>query len=244
MLTCADIIAEKALRGVVAVTAGRGRVRVIFANAVQPLRPTPLLWVCSRSGVRVQGKSAALGLSIAAAIGFGYSNIFVTAPSPENLKTLFEFVFKGFDALAYVDHVDYEAVASTNPSFGKAVVRVNVFREHRQTIQFIQPEDAEKLSQAELVVIDEAAAIPLPIVQRLLGPHLVFMASTINGYEGTGRSLSLKLVTQLRRQSAAVAPATPAGRSAAIGPSKALSAAPSAADPWQGACCVWDEFAL
>ena len=30
-----------------------------------------------------------------------YSNIFVTAPSPENLKTLFQFVFKGFDALEY-----------------------------------------------------------------------------------------------------------------------------------------------
>ena len=30
-----------------------------------------------------------------------YSNIFVTSPSPENLKTLFDFVFKGFDALNY-----------------------------------------------------------------------------------------------------------------------------------------------
>lgn len=53
----------------------------------------------------------------------------------------------------------------------------------------------------ELVVIDEAAAIPLPIVKNLLGPYLVFMASTINGYEGTGRSLSLKLIKQLREQS-------------------------------------------
>ena len=42
----------------------------------------------------VQGKSAALGLSVAAAIGYGYSNIFVTAPHPENLKTVFEFIFK------------------------------------------------------------------------------------------------------------------------------------------------------
>ncbi len=30
-----------------------------------------------------------------------YSNIFVTAPSPENLRTLFEFVFKGLDELDY-----------------------------------------------------------------------------------------------------------------------------------------------
>jgi len=48
------------------------------------------------------------------------------------------------------------------------------------------------------VIIDEAAAIPLPLVRNLIGPYLVFLASTINGYEGTGRSLSLKLIQQLR----------------------------------------------
>lgn len=67
-----EAISEKTLRSTVALTAARGR-----------------------------GKSAALGLSIASAVAFGYSNIFVTSPSPENLKTLFEFVFKGFDALDY-----------------------------------------------------------------------------------------------------------------------------------------------
>lgn len=49
-----------------------------------------------------------------------------------------------------------------------------------------------------MVIIDEAAAIPLPLVRNLIGPYLVFLASTINGYEGTGRSLSLKLIQQLR----------------------------------------------
>ena len=48
------------------------------------------------------------------------------------------------------------------------------------------------------MIIDEAAAIPLPLVRNLMGPYLVFLASTINGYEGTGRSLSLKLIQQLR----------------------------------------------
>ena len=53
------------------------------------------------TAARGRGKSAALGLAMASAVAFGYSNIFVTSPSPENLKTLFEFVFKGFDALDY-----------------------------------------------------------------------------------------------------------------------------------------------
>ncbi|XP_069037739.1 RNA cytidine acetyltransferase [Lepisosteus oculatus] len=168
-----EAISEKTLRSTVALTAARGR-----------------------------GKSAALGLAVAGAVAFGYSNIFVTSPSPDNLHTLFEFIFKGFDALQYQEHLDYEIIQSLNPEFNKAVVRVNIFKEHRQTIQYIHPGDAVKLGQAELLVIDEAAAIPLPLVKRLLGPYLVFMASTINGYEGTGRSLSLKLIQQLRQQSA------------------------------------------
>lgn len=172
LLTFVDAISEKTLRSTVTLTAARGR-----------------------------GKSAALGVAVAAAIAHGYSNIFITSPSPENLKTLFEFVFKAFDALNYLDHVDYTILQSTNPDFNKAIVRVNVHRQHRQTIQYIQPQDAHVLGQAELLVIDEAAAIPLPLVRKLIGPYLVFMASTINGYEGTGRSLSLKLIHQLREQS-------------------------------------------
>ncbi|KAL9048157.1 MAG: hypothetical protein Q9162_007839 [Coniocarpon cinnabarinum] len=172
LLTFVDAITEKTLQSTVALTAARGR-----------------------------GKSAAMGVAIAAAVAHGYSNIFITSPSPENLKTLFEFVFKGFDALEYQDHLDYSIIQSTNPDFNKAIVRVNVHRQHRQTIQYIQPQDAHVLGQAELVVIDEAAAIPLPLVKKLMGPYLVFMASTINGYEGTGRSLSLKLLSQLREQS-------------------------------------------
>lgn len=65
----------------------------------------------------------------------------------------------------------------------------------------MRPSDSHKLGQAELLCIDEAAAIPLPLVKSLLGPYLVFLASTVNGYEGTGRSLSLKLFQELRQQS-------------------------------------------
>ncbi|KAK5674827.1 N-acetyltransferase 10 [Elasticomyces elasticus] len=172
LLTFVEAISEKTLASTVTLTAARGR-----------------------------GKSAALGVAIAAAVAHGYSNIFITSPSPENLKTVFEFIFKGFDALGYLDHQDYTIIQSTNPDFNKAIVRVNVHRQHRQTIQYIQPQDAYTLGQAELLVIDEAAAIPLPLVRKLMGPYLVFMASTINGYEGTGRSLSLKLIKQLREQS-------------------------------------------
>ena len=35
-----------------------------------------------------------------------------------------------------------------------------------QTVQYIQPHHSAQLAQAELLVIDEAAAIPLPTVSR------------------------------------------------------------------------------
>lgn len=80
---------------------------------------------------------------------------------------------QGLDALDYKEHMDYDLVESTNPAFGKAIVRVNVFRQHRQTVQYIQPQHYAKLAQAELLVIDEAAAIPLPVVKQMLGSYLV-----------------------------------------------------------------------
>ena len=172
LLTFIESISEKTLRSTVTLTAARGR-----------------------------GKSAALGLSICAAVMYGYSNIFVTSPSPENLKTLFEMIFIGFDAVDYKEHIDYEIIQSTDPQLSNVIVRVNIFHSHRQTIQYILPTDYQRLAQAELLVIDEAAAIPLTIVKKLFGNYLVFMSSTINGYEGTGRSLSLKLIKQLRENS-------------------------------------------
>lgn len=185
LLTFMEAISEKTLRSTVVLTASRGR-----------------------------GKSAAIGLCLAGAIASGYSNIFVTAPSPENLGTVFEFVLKGLELAKYQEHTDYEVIQSLNPDFNRAIVRVNVYRDHRQTIQYIQPHDSAALSHAELVAIDEAAAIPLPLVKNLLGPYLVFMSSTVNGYEGTGRALSLKLVEQLRKDTvgrgAAVAAASAA----------------------------------
>lgn len=70
-----DSISEKSLKTTISLTAGRGR-----------------------------GKSAALGISLASAIVYGFSNIFVTAPSPENLGSVFEFLFRGLDALNYKEH--------------------------------------------------------------------------------------------------------------------------------------------
>jgi len=90
ILTFIEAIVEKTLSSTVTLTAARGR-----------------------------GKSAALGLAIAAALAHGYSNIFVTSPSPENLKTLFEFIFKGWTLWGMRNIWDYDIAQSTNPDLIK-----------------------------------------------------------------------------------------------------------------------------
>ena len=171
---------------------------------IESLSEKTLQTTVSLTASRGRGKSAGLGLAIAAAVAFNYTSIFVTSPSPENLRTLFEFVLKGLDAIHLQEHLDFEIIRSSDSDHNKSIVKIKIFKDHRQSIQYIHPDDVRKnkltTAGAELVVIDEAAAIPLPIVKSLMGPYLVFMASTINGYEGTGRSLSLKLLQQLRNQ--------------------------------------------
>ncbi|KAF4654561.1 N-acetyltransferase 10, partial [Perkinsus olseni] len=178
--------------------------------------------VVSLTAARGRGKSASLGMAIALAITQGYSNVFVTAPSPENLTTLFEFVLKTFESLGYAEHQDYSLVQQQTGSeedgsdsrarletgggghrgVNKPLVRINVYKTHRQTIQYVSPADSKYISQGELLVIDEAAAIPLPVVKGLFGTgqHITLMSSTVQGYEGTGRALSLKLIAELRKQ--------------------------------------------
>ncbi|KPA76269.1 hypothetical protein ABB37_08005 [Leptomonas pyrrhocoris] len=156
---------------------------------------------CVVTAGRGRGKSAALGMTIAGAVAQGYSNVMCTAPSPENVQTLFEFAIRGLKELGYRERTDFEALQGVSEEFAKCFIRINVFRQHRQTVQFVSATDTAKFAQAEVVVIDEAAALPLTLVKKILGPYLVILSSTVSGYEGTGRSLSMKLVADMRRSS-------------------------------------------
>ena len=155
------------------------------------------------TAARGRGKSAAIGLSLAGALSLGFSTICVTAPEPENLVAVFEFVIVGLKASKYQEHLDYTITYNANKAGRekiKCIIGIEIHRSHKQSIKYIRPNEIDKFSSAELVAIDEAAAIPLPIVKALMtgGDRLTFMSSTVNGYEGTGRALSLKLLKELR----------------------------------------------
>lgn len=154
------------------------------------------------TAARGRGKSAAMGLCLAGAVSLGYSMICVTAPEPENLVSVFDFCCRGLQALKYQEHMDY--TLTYNQAVGreetKQIIAIHIHRSHRQVIQYVAPDQTDKFASAEIVAIDEAAAIPLPVVRALMHMpnRLTFMSSTINGYEGTGRALSLKLIKELR----------------------------------------------
>ena len=154
------------------------------------------------TAARGRGKSAAIGLCLAGAISLGYTTIALTAPEPENLVSVFDFVCRGLKALKYQEHMDYDITYNqgSGREATKCIMSVHVHRSHRQIIQYIPPHEKDKFASAEIVAVDEAAAIPLPVVRALMHQpnRLSFLSSTVNGYEGTGRALSLKLIKELR----------------------------------------------
>jgi N-acetyltransferase 10 len=56
--------------------------------------------------------------------------------------------------LDYKERQDFEQVYSTSKDFDKAVMRINIFKHHAQFIQFVFPNDADKIGHSDLVIID------------------------------------------------------------------------------------------
>lgn len=66
------------------------------------------------SAGRGRGKSAALGLSIAGALLFSCSNIYLSAATPENLRTVFEFIEKGLEQTGFKKNLDFSVIVNEN----------------------------------------------------------------------------------------------------------------------------------
>ena len=147
---------------------------------------------------RGRGKSAVIGLSVASAISYGLSNIFITSANPENLNCFFAFLFIGFRLLNYSEGKDFEIVQNSKLKY---IEKVIVSVTHHQIIKFIPfNQIEEKKDQIELLIIEEAALIPKKELEILNGPYLIFMSSTTSGYEGTGREFNLKFLESLKKK--------------------------------------------
>lgn len=132
-------------------------------------RRRPLVMVADRG----RGKSAALGIAAAKLILGGRQRVLVTAPRLDAAAALF-------------DHAS--RLLPGSQCSGSTIVHAG------RTIAFVAPD--ELLShprEADLVLVDEAAAIPAPLLESLLRRHArIAFATTVHGYEGTGRGFAVR----------------------------------------------------
>jgi len=125
------------------------------------------------SSDRGRGKSAALGIAAAQLIEEGRQSIIVTAPSLATVATVFEYASR--------------CLPDADISRGW-IQKGDCF------IKFIAPDIlAYSDEKADLVLVDEAAAISAPLLEKILDKfsRLVF-ATTLHGYEGTGRGFAVR----------------------------------------------------
>lgn len=140
-------------------------------------RKRPLVLTADRG----RGKSSALGIAAASLMTERRIRIGVTSPSFANVNTLFT---RAADALG----IDYHQQKSLSFESGNMV--------------FFAPDTLlTALPDIDFLIVDEAAAIPAPLLSQMLTHYnRVAFASTIHGYEGTGRGFAIKFRQQLDLQ--------------------------------------------
>lgn len=147
--------------------------------------------VTSITASRGRGKSVAMGLSVVEAVVRNFGSIVLSALFLENVQVIFEYALVGLDKMGYKKMADYK-VEYTFEKKRRLMSKIEILRGTRQSIEYVHPFDEIRYYPA-LLVVDEAASIPLTYLKRLLDAKFVFMASTASGYEGTGRVFRTKL---------------------------------------------------
>ena len=142
---------------------------------------------------RGRGKSSAAGLAAAALAAAG-RDVLVTAPGVDNAAELFA---RAGELLARID-----CLAVDDPSNRDADAADQIKRPLSTTaggeIRFASPPDAAELPQSpEIVLVDEAAALPVGLLERLLDAPAVGFCTTVHGYEGAGRGFAVRFRERL-----------------------------------------------
>jgi tRNA(Met) cytidine acetyltransferase len=145
---------------------------------------------------RGRGKSASVGIAIFQLIIQGYlqkqrhKRVVVTAPELSNTQTLFEFIEKGLRKRQVNFRVNKENGLITE-----------VYIPNKIRISYSSPSDISNETRSSLVIVDEAAALPIEKLRSIIQtPTKKVLISTIHGYEGAGRGFQYKIIQYLKRQ--------------------------------------------
>lgn len=129
---------------------------------------------------RGRGKTAALGMAAAKLLEMDFDNICITASSFDSVATAFRHAHENLDGSV----LSAEGLQLGNKKFS-----------------YIHPAALlENNTDARFLLVDEAASIPAGILEQLLGrfSRIVF-ATTVHGYEGTGRGFAIRFNRTLDR---------------------------------------------
>lgn len=128
---------------------------------------------------RGRGKSAALGIAAAKLMSKSNIQILVTAPTLKTSDIIFKHAKKNLSNIICSQKGELTT--------------------EKATLSFIAPDACcQNHPPADVLIIDEAASLPTPILSQLLKhyPRIIF-ASTVHGYEGTGRGFALRFKKHL-----------------------------------------------
>ncbi|MEO9508053.1 MAG: hypothetical protein ABJG28_02620, partial [Nonlabens ulvanivorans] len=154
-------------------------------QVVKGHRNRPLILTADRG----RGKSSALAIACAELLMTTHEgiNIAITAPHKNSLDVFF---------------AQMRSSLKLNGVTEKANNTTHQLEHKNGTIEFIAIDELIKTpTRFNLVLVDEAASIPLFFLNQLLTKfHRMVFASTVHGYEGAGRSFTLKFQKHIKKQ--------------------------------------------
>ena len=136
---------------------------------------------------RGRGKSSIIGIALAAIIEKvdKKMKILIIAPDRKNTGEIFKFLLQTFQKL----EIEYE-------NKGSIIFTRNAI------IKYMEPFDAYN-EKADFIVVDEAASIaPHILLKYMENSGKLIYSSTIHGYEGAGRSFSIRFLNRLKEMKA------------------------------------------
>ncbi|MBT9243689.1 GNAT family N-acetyltransferase [Vibrio splendidus] len=148
----------------------------LVKKVVSGHRKRPLILTADRG----RGKSSTLGIAAAQLLVERHGlDIIVTAPSVKAIEPVFSHAIQRLEVIE--------------------VVNATHIRHQGGSLRFVAPDDLLKSKpDCDLLLVDEAAAIPIPMLKSMVGIyHRMVFSTTVHGYEGSGRGFGIKFESWL-----------------------------------------------